>query len=83
MQENSKQDSGDVQGDGLDRSHNSSVIHLLQARECNSDMNKTSSSEQRFRRQFLESQAAHPQVHVLTQQASFASISSPWPSPAH
>ena len=72
-----------MQGDGLDHNRNPSVLHLLQARERDSGMNKTTSSEQGFRRQFLESQAAHPQVHVLTWQTLYSSISSPWFSRAN
>ena len=62
MQENCIQDSSDVQVDGFDHSRNLSVLQLLQSREHNSGMNKTSYSDRGFRRQFLEGQAAHPQV---------------------
>lgn len=63
-QENGKQGSGDVQEDGLDLNRKPGVLQLLQAREHNSGFNRTSSSEREFRRQFLESQAAHPQVWI-------------------
>nr|XP_024379128.1 uncharacterized protein LOC112283946 isoform X1 [Physcomitrium patens]PNR53252.1 hypothetical protein PHYPA_009628 [Physcomitrium patens] len=61
-QENGNQDSVDVQVDGSDGSRHPSVLQLLQAREHNSRTNRASSSDRGFRRQFLEGQAAHPQV---------------------
>ncbi|KAG0615975.1 hypothetical protein M758_5G080700 [Ceratodon purpureus] len=56
------QDSSKEQLAGNDHGRNPSVLQLLQAREHNSGINKTSSSDRGFRRQFLEGQAAHPQV---------------------